>query len=81
MFKNARSIVGLGLLLAVAVAVVVGWVTGFFGRVAATVSGLWSGLMAWINQPLGWEDHLVARLGVLLIPAIILLVIFAIADD
>ena len=45
------------------------------------MGGLWSGVMAWINKRLGWEDHLVAGLGVLLIPAIILLVIFAIADD
>jgi hypothetical protein len=34
----------------------------------------------WINSPLGWE-YLLAGAGVLIVPVIVLILIFAIADD
>ncbi|WP_405749065.1 hypothetical protein OG232_03830 [Streptomyces sp. NBC_01411] len=33
----------------------------------------------WINSPLGWE-HILAGAGVLIVPVIVLVLIFAIAD-
>ncbi|MEV7953010.1 hypothetical protein [Streptomyces sp. NPDC088141] len=80
MFKSARALIALGLIGGVSLAVIVGRVTGFFGSVASTVAGLWSNLMGWISSPLSWE-HLLAGAGVLLVPVIILILIFAIADD
>ncbi|MFJ4622171.1 hypothetical protein [Streptomyces sp. NPDC088812] len=59
MFKSARAIIALGLIGGVGLAVIVGWVTGFFVSIATTVSGLWNNFMGWINSPLGWE-HLLA---------------------
>ncbi|MFJ1733161.1 hypothetical protein [Streptomyces sp. NPDC088254] len=79
MFKSARVIIALGLIGGVSLAVIVGWVTGFFALVATTVSGLWNDFMGWINSPLGWE-HLLAGAGVLIVPVIVLVLIFAIAD-
>ncbi|MGW0881385.1 hypothetical protein [Streptomyces sp. NPDC002671] len=80
MFKSARLIVALILIGGVSLAVIVGWVAGFFGSIADTVAGLWNDFMDWINSPLGWE-HLLAGAGVLFVPVIVLILIFAIADD
>lgn len=80
MFKSAHAIISLMLLGGVSLAVVVGWVTGFFGWITSTVAGLWGNFTAWINSPLGWE-HLLAGAGVLIIPLIVLVLIFAIADN
>lgn len=80
MLRSARMVVGLCLFGGVSLAAVIGWATGFFGRAAAFVSGLWQGFTAWLDQPLGL-DHLFAGIGVLVIPAIIIMVIFAIADS
>ncbi|MGW3197171.1 hypothetical protein ACWDBD_21785 [Streptomyces sp. NPDC001118] len=77
MFKNAR--IALSLIGGVSLAAIIGWGTGFFASIATTVSGLWNNFMGWINSPLGWE-HLLAGAGVLLVPVIVLVLIFAIAD-
>lgn len=79
MFKSARAIIALGLIGGVSLAVIVGWVTGFFTSIASTVAGLWNDFTGWISSPLGWE-HLFAGAGVLIVPIIVLVLIFAIAD-
>lgn len=79
MFKSARLIIALSLIGGVSLAAIIGWVTGFFGSIADTVAGLWNNFMGWINSPLGWE-HLLAGAGVLIVPVIVLVLIFAIAD-
>ncbi|WP_433855095.1 hypothetical protein [Streptomyces kronopolitis] len=79
MFKSARLIVALGLIGGVSLAAIIGWVTGFFGAIADTVADLWNDFMGWVNSPLGWE-HLLAGAGVLIVPVIVLVLIFAIAD-
>lgn len=53
MFKSARLIIALSLIGGVSLAVIIGWVTGFFGSIADTVAGLWNDFMDWINSPLG----------------------------
>lgn len=40
MFKSARAIIALGLIGGVSLAVIVGWVTGFFASIASTVADL-----------------------------------------
>lgn len=80
MFRSARAIVGLCLIGGVSLATVIGWATGFFGQVAAFVSGLWTGFTTWLSSPFGW-DHILAGGGLLLVPVAILVVIFAIADN
>lgn len=83
MLRSARMIVGLCLFGGVSLSVVVGWATGFFGQVAAFAAGLWQRLTGrvtgWISSEVGW-DHLAAGAGVLIFAAIVLVVIFAIAD-
>ncbi|UQA91169.1 hypothetical protein [Streptomyces halobius] len=79
MFKSARLIIALSLIGGVSLAAIIGWVTGFFGSIADTVAGLWNDFMEWINSPLGWE-HLLTGAGVLFVPVIVLVLIFAIAD-
>ncbi|MFJ5724742.1 hypothetical protein [Streptomyces sp. NPDC093149] len=79
MFKSARAIIALGLIGGVSLAVIVGWVTGFLASIASTVAGLRNDFIGWINLPLGWE-HLLAGAGVLLVPIIVLVLIFAIAE-
>ncbi|MFF8902615.1 hypothetical protein ACF082_34675 [Streptomyces lydicus] len=79
MFKSARLIIALSLIGGISLAAVIGWVTGFFGSSASIVGGLWNDFMDWINSPLGWE-HLLAGAGVLFVPVIVLILIFAIAD-
>lgn len=80
MFKSVRAVLGLCLIAGISLGAVVGWATGFFGDVATRVGQAWTGLTAWLSQPFGW-DHLLAGLGVLAVPIILLVVIFAIADD
>ncbi|MFF4409497.1 hypothetical protein [Streptomyces sp. NPDC001404] len=79
MFKSARIVIALSLVGGVSLAAVIEWVTGFFASIAIIVSGLWSNFMGRINSPLGWE-HLLAGAGVLLVPIIVLVLIFVIAD-
>ncbi|ELP65794.1 hypothetical protein STRTUCAR8_01473 [Streptomyces turgidiscabies Car8] len=79
MFNSARAIIALGLIGGVSLAVIGGCVTGFFASIASTVAGLRNDFMGWINSPLGWE-HLLAGAGVLIVPVIVLVLIFAIAD-
>ncbi|MER6367195.1 hypothetical protein ABT255_02245 [Streptomyces mirabilis] len=79
MFKSARLIIARSLIGGVSLAAIIGWGTGLFGVIADTVSGLWNNFMGWLNSPLGWE-HLLAGAGVLIIPVIVLVLIFAIAD-
>ncbi|MEU3051597.1 hypothetical protein ABZ705_34865 [Streptomyces sp. NPDC006984] len=80
MLKSARVIIAFGLISGVSLAAVIGWVTGFFGSIADTGAGVWNDFMGWTNSPLGWE-HLLAGAGALLVPVIVLILIFAIADD
>ncbi|MEV0443600.1 hypothetical protein AB0I84_23505 [Streptomyces spectabilis] len=47
--------------------------------IASTVCGLWNNFMGWANSPLEWE-RLLAGAGVLIVPVIVLMLIFAIAD-
>ncbi|GHB82333.1 hypothetical protein GCM10010306_091140 [Streptomyces umbrinus] len=77
--KSARLVVALSLIGGVSLAVVIGRVTEFFGSIADAVASLWNDFMDWINSPLGWE-HLLAGAGVLFVPVIVLVLIFAIAD-
>jgi hypothetical protein len=79
MFRNVRLVISLGLLSGVSLAGVVGWATGFFDRAWQFVSGHWAGFMELLNSPWSWEMLMVGA-GVLLVPIVILIVIFAIAD-
>ncbi|MDL5199566.1 hypothetical protein [Streptomyces sp. ALI-76-A] len=79
MFKRTRLVIALSLIGGVSLAAIIGWVTGFFSSIADTVGGLWNDFMGWINSPLGWE-HLLAGAGVLIVPVIVLVLIFAIVD-
>jgi hypothetical protein len=76
MLRNTRTIVGLCALSGVSVTAVIGWATWAVG----SVRSLWDGFIAFLNSPFSWE-HLAAGAGVLLIPIIIIVVIFAIADN
>ncbi|WP_030559197.1 hypothetical protein [Streptomyces aureocirculatus] len=76
---QARAIIVLGLIGGVSLAVIIGWGTGFFVAIASTGAGLWNDFMGWINSPLRWE-HLLAGAGVLIVPVIVLVLIFAVAD-
>ncbi|WP_327357867.1 hypothetical protein [Streptomyces sp. NBC_01304] len=58
MFKSARAVIARGLIGGVCLAVIVGWVTGFFTSIASTVAGLWNDFMGWNNSPLGWSTSL-----------------------
>ncbi|MFI9629309.1 hypothetical protein [Streptomyces sp. NPDC052042] len=78
--KNTRVVIGLCLAGGISAAVVIGWPTGFFARIADFVAGLWNGLVAWLSSPLGW-DHLLAGAGVLLAPVIMLVIILALTDN
>ncbi|MFF1880279.1 hypothetical protein ACFVVC_02255 [Pseudarthrobacter sp. NPDC058196] len=80
MFRNTRTIVGLCVVSGVSLTTIIGWATGFFAWVMGSVRGLWEGLIAFLNSPFSWE-HLAAGAGVLLIPIIIIVVIFAVADS
>lgn len=80
MVKNARMVIGFGVLGMVAALILGGWLTGFFARVAAVVSGVWEGFIAWVTSPFSFE-HALAALGVLAIPLIILIVIFALTEN
>lgn len=80
MLRNVRTVVGLSLVGGAVAAVVIGWVTGFFGRAVDFVSQLWNGFMVWLNQPLGLE-HLAAGLGSLVVAAVAIMVIFAIIEN
>ncbi|MDQ1031405.1 hypothetical protein QF035_008987 [Streptomyces umbrinus] len=79
MFKSARVIIALRLIGGASLAAIIGRVTGFFGSIAGTVAGPWNEFVGWINSPLG-REHLLAGAGVLFGPAIVLVLIFAIAD-
>lgn len=80
MFRSVRAIIGLCILAASSLGVVVGWGTGFFGVVGMRIGQAWTGVTTWLSQPFGL-DHLLTGLGVLAAPIILLIVIFAIADD
>lgn len=80
MFKSARLIVGICLFGGVSLLALVGWISGFFGKFIGFIGGAWAGITAWLSQPLTF-DHLLAGLGVLLIPIGILIAIFAITDN
>ncbi|WP_424863087.1 hypothetical protein [Streptomyces sp. MMS24-I29] len=79
-FRNTRLVVGLCLASGISAAAVIGWLTGFFARIADFVAGLWNELVTWLDSPLGW-DHLLAGAGVLLAPVILLVVILALSDN
>ncbi|MDO5865120.1 MULTISPECIES: hypothetical protein [Paenarthrobacter] len=68
------------MLSGVSVAAVVSLATGFFAWIMGSVRSLWEGFIAFLNSPFSWE-HLIAGAGVLLIPIIIIVVIFALADN
>lgn len=80
MLRNTRTIVGLCMLSGVSITAVIGWATGFFAWAVSSVRGLWEGFIAFLNSPFSWE-HLAAGAGVLLVPIVIIVVIFALADN
>lgn len=80
MFRSVRTVVGLCLLGGVSLAAIIGWATGFFGRATSVIAGLWSDLTSWLNEPMGW-DQLLAGAGVLIAPLVLLVIIFALADN
>lgn len=80
MLRNTRTIVGLCALSGVSVTAVIGWATGFFTWAVGSVHSLWDGFIAFLNSPFSWE-HLAAGAGVLIIPIVIIVVIFALADN
>ena len=41
---------------------------------------VWTTILEWLDRPLGFE-HVITGFGVLVLPAMLLLVIFAIADS
>lgn len=58
---------------------VVGWTTGAIHQAIQTVTRWWHKLMDWIHQP--WDmAHLVAGVGTIAVPAIILIIIMTIVD-
>ena len=70
------------MLCGVVVIVVVGSVRsiGLFARIATFAENLWTNLTDWLSAPFSM-DHVLAGAGVLLVPILILIVIFAIADN
>ena len=81
MFRTARTVVGLSVFGGISIAVVVGWVTGFFHKAFGVISGLWTSFLAWLDQPFD-TSHLFAGVGAVLIPvAIIFAVLFALTDS
>ena len=80
MLRNTRTIVRLCVLSGVSVTGVIAWATGFFAWAVGSVRSLWDGFIAFLNSPFSWE-HLAAGAGVLIIPIVIIVLIFAIADN
>jgi hypothetical protein len=79
-FRNVQTVIGFCLIGGISAAAVVGWTTGFFARIAEVFRGLCGSVRAWLDSLFGW-DHVLAGAGVPLVPLIVLITIFAIADD
>lgn len=80
MLRTTRRMVGISVLAGGSIAVLAGWLTGFFGRVITGVSRTWDRFLAWLQAPLGL-DHLVAVTTAILIPLIIIIVVLVLSDD
>lgn len=79
MFSTVRRIIGLCLSGGVGLVVVVAWATGLFRHAWDRASGLWNGFLVWLNSPIGM-DHVMTLAGVLTVPILLLVVMFAITD-
>lgn len=80
MFSTSRRVVAVSAFAACSIAVLAGWLTGFFGRVVAGVSRTWTALLAWLRAPLDM-GHLVAGTTAVLVPLILILVILVVLSD
>jgi hypothetical protein len=80
MFSTTRRIVAISVLAGGSAAVLVGWLTGFFGRVVAGASRTWDRFLAWLQAPLDL-DHLVAATAAVVVPLVAIFVIIAVLSD
>lgn len=80
MLSTTRRIVGIAVLAGGSAAVLVGWLTGFFGRAFAGASTTWGQLLAWLQAPLDL-DHLVAATAAVVVPLLLIIVIIAVLSD
>lgn len=80
MLRTTRRMVGISVLAGGSIAVLAGWLTGFFGRVITGASRTWDRFLAWLQAPLGL-DHLVAATTAILIPLIIIFVVILVLSD
>lgn len=80
MFSTFRRTVAIGVLAGGSVAVLIGWRTGFFGRVVTVASTTWNRLLAWLQAPLDL-DHLVAATAAVVVPLLLIVVVIAVLSD
>ncbi|MGC4939378.1 hypothetical protein [Kribbella sp. DT2] len=80
MFSTTRRFVAVSVLGGGIAAVLVGWLTGFFGRVIAGASRTCTRFLAWLQAPLDL-DHLVAATAAVVVPLVVIFVIIAVLSD
>ena len=81
MFSKTRRVLAVSAFAGCSIAVLVGWLTGFFARVAAGVSTTWDSLLAWLRAPLDL-GHLVGATAAVLVPlSLIAIIIVVLSDD
>ncbi|WP_020385301.1 hypothetical protein [Kribbella catacumbae] len=80
MFSTTRRVVAVSAFAGCSVAVLAGWLTGFFARVVTGVSRSWDSLLAWLRAPLDMS-HLVAATAAVLVPLVLILVIIMVLSD
>lgn len=77
---RARRLVALGIALStLGLGSVLLWVTNVIPVLVNEAVTRWNGLIAWLHEPTTWQ-HVVALVGALAIPVIVIIVIMAIID-
>lgn len=72
MFSKIRLLIGLGILSGASIAVLIGWLSGFFSLLAGRAHQLWVMTTAWISSSLSIESILVALMPLVMIVVIVL---------
>lgn len=78
-YRRARLLIALGVVSGVSLAGVLAWATGLLSKVTGFVEARWDQLTTWYDS-LSW-DTILASLGVIAVPAIIVLLLIAIIND
>ncbi|WP_394941138.1 hypothetical protein [Psychromicrobium sp. YIM B11713] len=79
--NTTRRIVALCTLGGMSVGTLVGWVTGFFTWITATVTRLWAEVMTWLQSSWGIEHILVTTAAVVLGPLVLIFILIIVISD